>query len=121
MLQGYWQMPLAAEALEVSTIATPEGVFTPTRVPQDVLNATAYLQGVMTKLLAGLNCKVWVDDTGWWGADEDNLLNTLENIFGRLEDAGLFAAAHKCLFFDAEILWCKRCTQGDRCLTTGSV
>ena len=33
ILQGYWQMPLAAEAQEVSTIATPEGLFTPTRVP----------------------------------------------------------------------------------------
>ena len=48
----------------------------------------------MTELLAGLNCKVWVDDIVWWGADEDDLLNTLNKILGRLEDAGLFAAAH---------------------------
>ena len=41
MLEGYWQIPLAAEAQEVFTIATPEGLFTPTRVPQGVLNATA--------------------------------------------------------------------------------
>ena len=62
MLQGYWQMSLAAEAQEVFTIATPEGLFTPTRVPLSFLNATVYFQGVMTELLAGLNCKVWVDD-----------------------------------------------------------
>ena len=65
MLQGYWQMKLAAEAQELFTIATPEGLFTPTRVPQGVLNATAYFQGVMTELLAGSNCKFWVDDIVW--------------------------------------------------------
>ena len=124
MLQGCWQMPLAAEAQEVFTIATPEDLFTPTCVLQGVLNATAHFQGVMTALLAGLNCKVWVDDIMWWGADEDNFLNTLDKILGRLKDAGLLAAAHKCLFFDTEILWCGKVYSGgrrDRCFTTGSV
>ena len=96
-------MPLAAEAQRVFTIATPEGLFTPTRVPQGVLNATAYYQGVMTEFLASLNCKVWVDDIVWWRADEHNFLNTLDKTLGRSEDAGLIAAAHKCLFFDNEI------------------
>ena len=36
------------------------------------------------------------------------LLNTLDKILGRLEDTGLFAAAHKCLFFDTEISWCEK-------------
>ena len=110
MLQGYWQMALAAEAQEVFTIATPEGLFTPTRVFQGVLNATTYFQGVLTELLAGLNCKVWVDDIVWWGADEDDLLNTLDKIIGRLEDASLFAAAH--MFFDTEISWCGKVYSG---------
>ena len=35
LLQGYWQMPLAPEAQEVFTIVTPDGLFTPTRVPQE--------------------------------------------------------------------------------------
>ena len=35
MLQEDWQMSLA-----------PEGLFTPTLVPQGILNATAYFQGV---------------------------------------------------------------------------
>ena len=56
MLQGYWQMPLAREAQEIFTIAAPGGLFTPTRVPQGVLNATAYFQSVMTEVLDGLNC-----------------------------------------------------------------
>ena len=58
LLQGYRQMPLAPDAQEVFTIVTPDGLFTPTRVPQGVLNATSYFQGVMTDLLRGLGCKV---------------------------------------------------------------
>ena len=114
-------MPLAAQVQEVFAIATPEGLFTPTRVPQCVSNATGYFQGVMTGMLARLNCKVWVDDIGWWEADEDNLLNTLDKILGRLEDAGLFVAAHKCLFFIPKSRGVERCTQGDICLTAGSI
>ena len=62
LLQGYWQMPLAEEARESFTITTPLGLFTPTRVAQGVLNATTYFQGVMTELLVGIKCKIWVDD-----------------------------------------------------------
>lgn len=59
MLQGYWQMLLAADAQNVFTITTPDGLFTPTRVPQE-LNASGYFQGTMTELLARLPRKVWV-------------------------------------------------------------
>ena len=48
----------------------------------------------------------------WWGADADNLLDTLDVIVGRLEDTGLFAAAHRCLFFDTKIVWCGKGSSG---------
>ncbi|CAN0423932.1 unnamed protein product, partial [Scytosiphon promiscuus] len=51
LLQGYWQMPLAPEVQEIFSIATPEGLFTPTRGPQGV---TTCFQGVITDLLRGL-------------------------------------------------------------------
>ena len=114
MLHGYWQMPLAEEAQEMFTIATHEGFFTPTRVPQDVFHATAYFQDVVAELLAGLNCKVWVADILWWGADEDYLLNALDKVPGCLEDAGLFVTAHKCLIFDTEISWCGKVFSGEQ-------
>ena len=69
---------------------------------------------MMTELLASLNCKVWVDAIVWWGTNEDDLLNTLDMILCRLEDAGLFAAAHKCLFFDTVIAWCGKVYSGRR-------
>ena len=41
------------------TIATPEGLFTPAHVHQDVLNVAAYFTGVMTELLAGSTGEDW--------------------------------------------------------------
>eukprot|EP00903_Cladosiphon_okamuranus_P011351 g10699.t1 len=112
MLQGYWQMPLAPESQEFFTISGPGGLYTPTRVPQGVLNATAYFQATMTELLEGLNCMVWVDDVIYWGHDEDDLLDTLDQVLERLEGVGLFAAAHKCIFFDTSITWCGKVYSG---------
>ena len=55
LLQGYWQRPLAPDAQEMFTIATPGGLYTPTCVPQGILNATSYLQATLTRVLKGLN------------------------------------------------------------------
>ena len=95
LLQGCWQMPLAEEAREISTITTPLGLFTPTSVLQGVLNATAYFQGVMTELLVGIKCKIWVDYVFFYADTEDEFLDTRDEILARLESVGLFAAAHK--------------------------
>ena len=60
-------------------------MYTPRRVPQGVLNATAYFQGIMAGVLDGLNCKIWVDDVFFFADTEDALLDTLDAILGRLE------------------------------------
>ena len=60
----------------------------------------------MTELLDGLNCMVRVDDIIYWGEDKEDLLHTLELVaLERLEEVGLFAAAHKCVFCDTSIIW----------------
>ena len=64
-LQGYWQSPLAEEASEYFTFVTGDGLFTPTRVPQGVMNATSYFQVMMMKVLGNLvgrACLIYVDD-----------------------------------------------------------
>ena len=58
---------------------------------------------VMTDLLRGLDCKVWVDDFFYFAEDETSLLCLLDEILGRLESVGLFVAAHKCTFFRSRI------------------
>ena len=106
LLQGYWQCPMAPEEQEIFTIATPGGLYTPTRVPQEILNATSCFQATLIRVLEGMNCMIWVDDMIYWGLDDTDLFNTLELILERLEEVGLCAAAHKCPFFETRITWC---------------
>ena len=54
LFQGYWQCPL--EAQETFTIAKQGGLYTPTRVPQGILNATPYFQATLIRVLEGVNC-----------------------------------------------------------------
>ena len=75
-------MPLAEEAREIFTITSQLGLFTPTRVPQGVLNATVYFQGVMTELLVGIKCKIWADDVLLHADTEDEHLDTLDEMCG---------------------------------------
>ena len=106
MLQGYWQVPLSEDAQEMFTMVTPEGFFTPRRVPPGVLNATGYLQATMGDVLDGYIdeiCLVWVDNVMIWGETPEILLKRLLAILDRLLERGLFAAAHKAVFFRKEI------------------
>ena len=93
-------------------------MFTPKRVPQGVLNATSYFQGVMANLLDGLKCKIWVDDVFFYGDTEDELLETLDAILARLESVGLFAAAHKCTFSRLNSCGVGKCTHTAECPMT---
>lgn len=59
-------MPLHESARDRFMIVITGGLYTPTRVPQGVLNATAYYQGTMAKVLPefiGKACFGCVDDT----------------------------------------------------------
>ena len=57
--------------------------FLRSRVPQGVLNATAYFPGVMFELLVGIKSKIWVDDVFSYADTENELLDTLDEIVAR--------------------------------------
>ena len=101
--------PPAKAAWLHDTMVTPEGLFTSRRVPPGVLNATGYFQATMGDVLDGYIdeiCLVWVDDIVIWGETPEILLKRLLAILDRLLERGLFAAAHKAVFFRKEIKWC---------------
>lgn len=65
MFQGYCQTPLHASAQELSKMVIAGDLYTPTRVLQGVLNATAYFRATMTDVFNGLierMCLVRMDD-----------------------------------------------------------
>ena len=90
-------------------MVTPEGLFTPRRVPPGVLNAARYFQATMGDVLEGSidkMCLVWVEDIVIRGKTPGTILKRLLAILDRLLERGLFAAAHEAVFFRKKIKWC---------------
>ena len=114
-LQGYWQCPLAEEAREYFTFVTKDGLFTPTRVPQGVMNATSYFQGMMMEVLGNLvgrACLIYVDDVKVIGRSVEELIVNLRAVLLRCMERGLFLAAHKLVLFAKEVKWCGKLYSG---------
>ena len=114
-LQGYWQCPLAEEAREYFTFVTKDGLFTPTRVPQGVMNATSYFQGMMMEVLGNLvgrACLIHVDDVKVIGRSVEELIVNLRAVLLRCMESGLFLAAHKLVLFAKEVKWCGKLYSG---------
>ena len=105
-LQRYWQCPLAKEAHEYFTFVTEGGLFTPTRVPQGVINATSDFQGMMMEVsgnLVGRVCLIYVDDVKVVGRFVEELIVNLRAVLLRFMERGLFLAAHKLVLFAKEV------------------
>lgn len=49
---------------------------------------------------------VKVDDLIVWGSTQAEMVENLEQVFGRLKRRGLYVAAHECRFFALAIKWC---------------
>ena len=110
MLQGYWQVPLSEDAQEMFTMVTPEGLFTPRRVPPGVLTSTGYFQATMGDVLDGYIdkiCLVCVDDIVIWGETPEILLKRLLAILDRLLERGLFRCSPQGRFLPKgnQVVW----------------
>ena len=65
---------------------TGDGLFTPTRVPQGVMNATSYFQGMMMEVvgnLVGRACLIYVDDVKVIGRSVEELIVNLRAVLLR--------------------------------------
>ena len=106
--QGYWRMPLTAKLQELFTFVTQKGLYTPTRMPQGVTNATSYFQGTLRTLgdLVRRVCLVYVDDVIIWGGDVWELMDHFSWVVKKLMEVGRFVAAHKITLYAREVKWC---------------
>ena len=90
-LQGYWQCPLAEEAREYFTSVAGDGLFTPTRVPQGVMNAASYFQGMMMGVSGNLMrraCLIYIGDVKViWRSVEEPMMK-LKAVLLRLRSVG---------------------------------
>ncbi|XP_043191626.1 uncharacterized protein K02A2.6-like [Amphibalanus amphitrite] len=94
---AYQQMPLDEESRAMTTVSTHKGEFVMKRLPFGVASSGALFQEAMDRVLEGQEgCRCYLDDLLVFGADEQQLLQRLDEILGRLERQGLRLAAQKC-------------------------
>ena len=94
---------------------TGDGLFTPTHVPQGVMNATSYLQGMMMEALGNLvgrACLIYVDNVKVIGRSVQELVVNLRAVLLQCMERGLFLAAHKLVLFAKEVKWCGKLYSG---------
>lgn len=93
-------------------------------LPFGLYNRPAIFERLMETVPAGLNykiCLVYIDDIIVFGCIFEKSLDNLEQVFGKLEKAGLKLKVKKCSFFKKEVLFLGYKVSGNGIHTTESI
>ena len=104
LAQAYNQIMLDEASKQLTTINTHCGLYRWCRLPFGVASSPAIFQGIMDKVLHGLNHVVWyLDDILVSGEDDEQHLKNLAEVLYRLEKYGLRGRLSKCQFFQDSV------------------
>ena len=106
LTSGYWQVPLDADAQEKSTFATRSGLWKWKVLPFGLTSTPATFQRLMEQVLHGLHWKtllLYLDDVIVISPDFDSHLQRLEEVYSRLQDAGVKLKPAKCELLQDEV------------------
>lgn len=88
LLKGYWQVPLTSRAADISAFVTPDHFLQYTVMPFELRNAPATFQRLMNIVLGRVrNCEVYLDDIVVYSDTWSEHMETLTDVFHRLERA----------------------------------
>ena len=97
--QAYLQLPVNEESKQYLTINTHQDLHVYNRLPFGVSSAPAIFQKPMDTVLQGVTgVTCYIDDILVSSADEDSHLQSLEEVFNRLEKHGFRLKLKKCEF-----------------------
>ena len=104
LAKGYWQIPLAEESKEKTAFTTPYGLYEFEVMPFGLHSAPATFQRMMNHVLRGCEqfAGAYLDDVIIHSKTWQEHLQHLQEVFRRLENAGLTVKVQKCQFGQAE-------------------
>ena len=108
IVSGYWQVEVAEEDKEKTAFCTNDGLFEFNVLPFGLCNGPATFQRLMDLVLSGLqwsSCLVYLDVVIVVGRSFQEHLQNLDNVFKRLQNAGLKLKPQKCAFLKKEVLY----------------
>ena len=104
LTQAYNQIMLDEASKQLTTINTHGGLYRWCRLPIGVAASPAIFQGIMDKVLHGLNHVVWyLDDILVSGENDEQHLENLAVVLDRLEKYGLRGRLSKFQFFQDSV------------------
>ncbi len=110
LTSGYWQIRLSQSSRKKTAFAVPHGLFEFQVMPFGLTNAPAVFQRLMQQVLAGLNpeqgpdfVKVYIDDILVFSPSLADHLDHLQQVLGRIRNAGLKLKPSKCHFIAKEV------------------
>ena len=101
LASGFWQIPLDPETAHKSAFCTHSGVYEFKRLSFGMMNSPSAFCMVMNEVLRGMtfnSAVVYVDDILVYSKDFDQHLSHLQEVFNRLQQAGLRLKPSKCNF-----------------------
>ncbi|KAL2103192.1 hypothetical protein ACEWY4_000060 [Coilia grayii] len=106
LLKGYWQVPLADRAKEISAFVTPDHFLQYTCMAFRLRNAPATFQRLINGVLEGVaNCEAYLDDLILHSTTWPEHLALLSTVFQRLSAANLSINLAKCEFGQATVVY----------------
>lgn len=108
LASGYWQVGMTEEAKAKSAFATPSGLFQFKCMPFGLCNAPSTFERLMEQVLSGLQwqiCLIYLDDVIIFSTNFTEHISRLDEILGKLGQAGLKLKPKKCHFFCEEVLY----------------
>ena len=105
---GYWQIPVAESDIPKTAFITKYGLYEYTKMPFGLCNAPSTFQRCMEMVFRGLQWHtllIYLDDIIVLGATMQENLARLDQVLGRLVEAGLKLKPSKCQILQEEVLF----------------
>lgn len=105
LCKGYWQLPLALEARELTAFKTPFGLFQFKVMPFGLQGAPATFQRLMDQLLMGVSefAAAYLDDVVVFSQTWEEHVAHLHHVLSLIESAGLTINPHKCKVAQSQV------------------
>lgn len=103
---AYWTIPISENDREKTAFSSPLGLYEFNYLPFGLTNAPSTFQRLMDILLSGLQwstCLVYLDDILVFGENHDIMLERLDQILEKLNNAGMKLRLKKCKFSQSEV------------------
>jgi len=105
---GYWQVPVKESDREKTAFISHKGLYHFKVLPFGLTNSPATFQRLMDLILTGLHwssCFVYIDDILVFAPSFAEHLKRLEEVFRRIQTAGLKLNPQKCKFLHEQIAY----------------